>query len=180
MATSKLVLHKGGGVSKDILKITGNEYGVIYPLQSLRKEMNVIPPIPVLVDGSTIEAINLLQKFANEWASSVQVASDEQRLKLHVAAVVASNFTNHLYVLAEKFCKVEGVEFRMLLPLIEETASRLKEFLPLEVQTGPAVRNDVVTIEKHLHILNTHPQLYDLYMRLTESIIAEQQAILKG
>jgi predicted short-subunit dehydrogenase-like oxidoreductase (DUF2520 family) len=87
-----------------------------------------------------------------------------------VAAVVVSNFVNHLYSLAEDYCRKEGLDFKQLLPLIEETASRLKDTLPNEAQTGPAIRHDSETIQKHLELLKTHPQLKNIYVLLTESI----------
>jgi F420-dependent methylenetetrahydromethanopterin dehydrogenase len=88
-----------------------------------------------------------------------------------VAAVVVSNFTNHLYVLAEDFCKKEEVDFALLAPLIKETAERIVHFSPAAVQTGPAARNDIFTIDKHLLILSDHPQLKNMYIKLTDSIM---------
>ena len=97
-------------------------------------------------------------------------AGDNARAKLHVAAVVVSNFTNHLYKLAEDYCRKEGLDFKQLLPLIEETALRLKSTSPSAAQTGPALRHDKETIQKHLSLLAAHPQLKNMYLLLTESI----------
>ena len=165
-----IMAHTAGGVSKNVLK-SANAFGVLYPIQSLRKEMKHIPEIPVLVDGSSDEVSKVLFDFASTWASSVSLATDEERLKLHVAAVLASNFTNHLYALTEDFCKQEGVEFRNLLPLIKETATRLNLSTAAGLQTGPASRNDTLTINKHLEILAAYPELKSLYKTLSGSII---------
>jgi predicted short-subunit dehydrogenase-like oxidoreductase (DUF2520 family) len=170
-----IVVHTAGGIGKQVLEVAGTSFGVIYPLQSLRKEMDDIPLVPVLVDGSNDIVTHQLKKFAETWSSQVTVANDEQRMKLHVAAVITSNFTNHLYVLAENYCNKENVDFELLLPLIEETANRLKNFSPSEVQTGPAVRNDLATINKHLLLLQNYPELRLLYLSLTESIINDQK-----
>ena len=97
-------------------------------------------------------------------------AGDDTRLKLHVAAVFVNNFTNHLYALAEDYCKKEGIDFKELFPLIEETASRLKTISPSKLQTGPAIRNDEETIQKHLVLLASHPQMKKVYEFLTASI----------
>ena len=168
---NKLILHTAGSVSKDVLKNVSINYGVLYPLQSLRKEMEYATDIPLLVDGNTEETITLIEDFAKTLSLNVTKANDEERLKLHVAAVVVSNFTNHLYALAENFCKKEQVDFALLAPLIKETAERIQNFSPAEVQTGPAVRNDIFTIEKHLRILTNHPALIYLYLKLTDSIM---------
>lgn len=168
---NKLILHTAGSVSKDVLKTVSVNYGVLYPLQSLRKEMEYANDIPLLIDGNTEETTTLIEDFAKTLSTNVSKANDEQRLKLHVAAVVVSNFTNHLYALAEDFCKKEGVDFSLLAPLIMETAERVQKSSPAAVQTGPAVRNDIFTIEKHLRVLNSHPSLKYMYIKLTDSIM---------
>lgn len=167
---NKLIVHTAGSVSKDVLKNVSVNYGVLYPLQSLRKEMEYENNIPLLIDGNTEETLTLIEDFAKTISSEVTKANDEQRLKLHVAAVVVSNFTNHLYKLAEDFCKIEKVDFTLLAPLIKETAERIQHASPADVQTGPAMRNDIFTIEKHLRLLTYHPQLKYIYIKLTDSI----------
>jgi predicted short-subunit dehydrogenase-like oxidoreductase (DUF2520 family) len=167
----KVVAHTAASVPKEILKNVSQHYGVFYPLQSLRKEMNSLPDIPVFYDGSDDLAKMKLEQVANSISSQPSlVAGDEQRIKLHVAAVVVSNFVNHLYILAEEYCKKEGIDFRQLLPLIQETALRIKDVPPKEVQTGPAIRYDKETIQKHIELLKDHPQLKNIYVLLTESI----------
>ncbi len=177
-AGNKVVVHTAGSISRDVLKEISINYGVLYPLQTLRKEMDTINPIPLLIDGNTNETITLLEDFARSISSSVARATDEERLKLHVAAVVVSNFTNHLYTLAENFCKKENVDFSMLIPLIRETAERITTHSPEEVQTGPALRNDMITLDKHLRLLESHKKLKYIYLKLTESIMSgNNQAI---
>jgi hypothetical protein len=100
----------------------------------------------------------------------VQVADDATRLKLHVAAVIVNNFANHLYALSAYYCRKEGLDFRLLLPLIEETAQRVRYFPPQQMQTGPAVRNDRLTIANHLQQLEDYPAIRLVYEMLTESI----------
>jgi predicted short-subunit dehydrogenase-like oxidoreductase (DUF2520 family) len=167
----KVVAHTAASVSKDILKNVSAHYGVFYPLQSLRKEMNGIPEVPVFFDGSDEKAKKMLEALAHSISHDhVAQAGDEARMKLHVAAVIVNNFTNHLYALAEDYCKKEGIDFRELYPLIEETAARIKETSPSKLQTGPAARADEETIQKHLALLKLHPQLKKVYELLTESI----------
>jgi predicted short-subunit dehydrogenase-like oxidoreductase (DUF2520 family) len=100
----------------------------------------------------------------------VVTAGDEERRKLHLAAVFCNNFVNHLYVLVEEYCNKEGLDFSLLLPLIRETSDRLEELPAAKAQTGPAIRNDASTIEKHLEMLGSYPIMKELYSVLTESI----------
>lgn len=165
-----ILLHTAGSVSKEILKNSSNNYGVLYPLQSLRKEKDDYFNIPLLIDANTPDNLALIEKFAKTISQSVEKAGDEKRLKLHVAAVVVSNFTNYLYALAENYCKQENVPFNMLKPLITEVADRLKNHEASEMQTGPAIRKDISTIEKHLQLLEQHSDLQAVYSFLSKKI----------
>lgn len=167
----KVVAHTAAAVPKEVLKRVTEHYGVFYPLQTLRKEMTAVPDMPIFFDGSDEVAKRKLETLARSIArENVAEAGDDARLKLHVAAVFVSNFTNHLYKLAEDYCRKEGLDFRQLQPLIEETALRLKTTTPSAAQTGPALRQDKETIQKHLELLKDHPQLKNVYLLLTESI----------
>lgn len=168
----KLVVHTAGSVSKEILNNATSRYGVLYPLQSLRKECSLLPTtIPLLLDANTRESLVLLQNFAASISTTNSFANDAERLKLHVAAVLVSNFTNHLYTIAAEYCAGERVDFKLLLPLIEETAVRLHGHSPAEMMTGPAFRGDIKTIEKHLGLLESYPHIQKIYLRITEDIL---------
>jgi predicted short-subunit dehydrogenase-like oxidoreductase (DUF2520 family) len=167
----KVVAHTAASVAKEVLKDVSAHYGVFYPLQSLRKEMITMPEIPIFIDGSDEIAKSKLGALAHSIADEmVMVSGDGDRMKLHVAAVMVSNFTNHLYALAEDYCRREGLHFKQLLPLIEETAQRIKTVSPKQSQTGPAIRHDDETIQKHIGLLAEYPQLKQVYELLTGSI----------
>lgn len=168
--TEKLVVHTAASVPMEVLKGKARHYGVFYPLQSLKKEVGHLPHIPMMIDASDPATLELLNVLAHSISSQVYAAGDDMRLKLHLAAVMVNNFTNHLYALVENYCKKEGLDFYLLLPLIQETAARLAEISPQKTQTGPAARNDTATIEKHLALLQTYPQLQKIYAQFTESI----------
>ncbi len=167
----KLVVHTAASVSKEVLKNCTSNYGVIYPVQSLRKEVVHLPVIPVLVDGSSEEVRSNLYKFSSTWADSVSFANDNERLKLHVGAVFVNNFINHLFTYTEEYCRNERLEFSILYPLINETIVRLKDNNPSSLQTGPAIRHDLETIEKHLSILSKNSAIAKLYKFMSDDII---------
>ena len=172
----QMVVHTAGSFPMGILQDCSNAYGVLYPLQSLRKEIKNPPTIPLLVDANTEAHLNKLYGFASSLSNIVEKLGDKERLHLHVSAIMVNNFTNHLYALTEAYCQQEKVDFNLLLPLINETASRLKDHSPSKVQTGPAVRNDIVTIQKHMKLLAEYPELRRVYEFLTESIIKESSS----
>lgn len=169
----KLLVHTAGSVSIDVLKHASSNYGVLYPIQSIRREMDLTTPIPFAVDGSSVAVIEQLTELAKTLSVKVVHYTDEQRLKLHVAAVFACNFVNYMYVQSAQFCVNEQLDFTVLQSLIEETANRLQCKHPSEVFTGPAVRGDINTIHKHLELLQSYPDLQQLYKMLSEQIMQQ-------
>ncbi|HEY4208643.1 MAG TPA: DUF2520 domain-containing protein [Puia sp.] len=166
----KLVVHTSGAVPKEVLLKLSPHYGVLYPLQSLRKELRPYPEMPLLIDANLPADLERISQVARSISGQVQVADNDTRLKLHLAAVLANNFTNHLYVLAEEYCRNEGADFNMLLPLIRETAGRLSRISPREAQTGPAVRGDQATIGRHLELIGSYKDIKEVYTLMTRQI----------
>jgi predicted short-subunit dehydrogenase-like oxidoreductase (DUF2520 family) len=168
---SGVIVHTSGSVPKEIFLNLSTNFGVLYPLQTLRKETVEIPKVPLLIDGSNRYTGDFLALFAKSLSDTVITANDEERLKVHIAAVFCSNFTNYLYTLAQSFCSNENIAFDILLPLIEETARRLKISSPAQMQTGPAIRKDLTTIKKHLKSLENYPEQKEIYTKITEGIL---------
>ena len=167
----KVVAHTAASVKMDILQKVTENYGVFYPLQSLRKEVET-EAIPIYTEAANEKTTNVLNKLARSiYNSPVHTADYDKRTKLHVAAVIVNNFTNHFFALAEDYCKKEGIDFKELLPIINNTISRLNNEPASALQTGPAARHDHETIAKHEALLNEHPKLLKLYRFLTESIL---------
>lgn len=166
----KLVVHTAGSVSKDVLTTCSRNYGILWPVQSLRKEIDELPEIPFLIDANTPDNLAVIAEFASSLQGEVKIAGDEERLKLHLAAVMVSNFANHLYTLADQYCRQEKLDFNLLHPLISAIAERVRHFEPARVQTGPATRHDTRTIDKHLELLKGHPELKELYALFTKNI----------
>lgn len=165
-----LLVHTAGSVPINILKDRSDNYGILYPLQSLRKEIDRIPAIPFLIEANSKSSTELLQAFATTLSDRVSIVSEKERTQLHLGAVVINNFVNHLYTIARSHCEKVGISFELLLPLISETAQRVEQFSPDQLQTGPAIRNDKSTIEKHLSLLESDPRLRDMYNFFTDSI----------
>lgn len=169
--TNKLVVHTAGAISINALKNISDTYGVLYPLQTLSKNSKHIPEIPFLVDGNSAQTLHTIRQFAKTLSDNVQQANDKERLNYHVAAVFVSNFTNHLYSVAEMFCKKENLDWQSLFPIMNETNERAQAISPLLSQTGPAIRDDIFTLNRHLQALSSHPDLKYIYLKLSESII---------
>lgn len=146
--------------------------GIFYPLQTFSPNHQVDwKKTPILVTGVNEEITSSLQIMAEKISDLVYKVGDDDRAALHVAAVFANNFTNHMLTLAEIICKEHHVSFEILKPIIRETIAKALEAGPANSQTGPAVRGDQHTIDKHLSILKDDPRLQKLYKALSESIM---------
>lgn len=174
----KLVIHTSGSTSLKAIEKISESTGVLYPLQSFTKTKQVsFQKVPIFIEGSNRKSKSIISKIAGAISNSVIPASSEERLKLHIAAVYACNFTNHLYVIAEDLLKGTGVKFSYLYPLMLETTKRTEKNSPSKLQTGPAARNDKKTIKKHLGILKERgdDETTSIYRLLTKSIQKRQK-----
>lgn len=170
----KTIVHTAAAVSKNILSSSSSHYGVFYPLQSLKKDRGYLPDIPIIIDASDASTLHELEKLANTISDQVVEANDDQRLRLHLAAVFCNNFVNHLYALTAQYCEKENIDFSLMLPLIRETAARIEEMQPAQSQTGPAIRNDTATISRHIELLSQYPELRSFYELFTKSIYSHR------
>ncbi len=169
---NKIVAHTAAAVPMDVLKGVTDNYGVFYPLQSMRKQQENSPELTIYTEASNADTKKVLDQLAASITNNpVQPADLDKRSRLHVAAVFASNFTNYLFDLAASFCNKEGISFSELLPLIRNTVERLNEESPSQMQTGPAVRKDLDTIHKHQELLKDYPEHLMVYNFLTEALM---------
>ena len=162
---NRLVVHTSGGVSMESLA-SKNRRGIFYPLQSFSKQRKVdFENIPICIEAENEADLRLLRNLGESISKNVTEISSEKRAKLHMAAVFVNNFTNYLYRMGSEILQENDLPFDLLKPLILETASKIETLSPEEAQTGPAKRNDVKTIEKHLSLLRKpeHKKFYELF-----------------
>lgn len=167
----KLVVHTAGSMPMSVLAPYAQRHGVIYPLQTLSKSKQVdFSKIPLFVEASDAETLAYLHDVAQLISEKIYEVDSVVRGKLHLSAVFASNFSNHMYSLAYGLLEGSGLPFEVLLPLIEETARKVQTLSPKEAQTGPAVRYDTNVINKHLAMLAGDKQLAEIYELISKDI----------
>ncbi|PWL39100.1 DUF2520 domain-containing protein [Flagellimonas aquimarina] len=163
-----IVVHTSGSVEMD--SIVSPNRGVFYPLQTFTKDKALdFKSIPICIEAKQDESLKVVQMLGEDISEKVYVITSDQRKKLHLAAVFANNFTNHLYSISESICLQEGLSFELLQPLILETAKKIQSISPKEAQTGPARRNDKKSIQNHLSLLKDKKQT-ELYILFSEAI----------
>lgn len=165
----KLVAHTSGSVAMEQLD-GKNRRGVFYPLQTFSKSKEVdFSKVPLCLESEIEADYTILETLANALSQTVYSIDSKQRQALHVAAVFVSNFSNHMYALGNAICRENDIPFSILNPLITETADKVSTLSPIQAQTGPAIRHDQKTIEKHLDFLkDDNPR--NIYKILTQSI----------
>jgi predicted short-subunit dehydrogenase-like oxidoreductase (DUF2520 family) len=167
---NKPIVHTAGSMPMDILQNASNQFGVFYPLQSLNEKTSYTPHIPFLVDANNEDLKNYLVQLGRKIGVSSTLCNNEQRKNFHLSAVFASNFTNYLYACAQDICEQHNIPFAVLYPLIQETAERIKANNPLQVQTGPAIRNDKAVMQLHQDLLKGDETKLEIYNLLSKAI----------
>jgi predicted short-subunit dehydrogenase-like oxidoreductase (DUF2520 family) len=167
-----IVAHTAGSIGLDVFPQNIMHKAVFYPLQTFTRNRKIsFQNLPVFIESSDIESSGILEALASDIGAKVYYADTEHRRVLHLAAVFVANFTNHMLTCGNTVAGRAGFSFDILGPLVRETIAKASDIGPENSQTGPAVRNDMNTINKHLDLLSFSPELKSLYSELTNSII---------
>jgi predicted short-subunit dehydrogenase-like oxidoreductase (DUF2520 family) len=167
-----LLAHTSGSIGIDILRNTGCRAGVFYPLQTFSRNVPLnMSDIPICIEASDTKDEKLLDDLAQTISSDVRKINSEQREILHLAAVFACNFTNHMFAIADEILASKQIRFDIMAPLIRETIAKISGKRPGEVQTGPAVRNDQLIMQKHMQRLSHDEHYQKIYRLISQSII---------
>ncbi len=171
-----IVTHTAGSHHLDML-LKFDNYGIIYPFQTFSKDKEVdFSTIPILVEANNEQTENDLHDFGHKVSKTVMTCDSDQRKQIHLAAVFACNFSNHMYAIADEILKQHNISFDVIKPLILETASKIDVLSPLESQTGPAIRGDQNIIDNHLKMLSGQSDLAQIYKTLSNRIMANNQS----
>lgn len=168
----RIVAHTSGSRPLDIFSGKFQNYGVFYPLQTFTKDKQVdFLEIPICIEGSNDTTLELLVQLAKKISDNVVSINSGQRQYLHLTAVIVNNFTNLLYNIANEVLSDKDIDFSLLHPLIKETAKKIQDVDPHKAQTGPARRNEIKTINRHLELLDAYPEYKEVYNLLSMQII---------
>ncbi|MDW7695720.1 Rossmann-like and DUF2520 domain-containing protein [Flammeovirgaceae bacterium SG7u.111] len=166
------LVHTSGAMAIDLLVPYATKFGVFYPLQTFSANQKInFKHIPLCLEASDAETLALMERIAKRLSENVAKVSSAQRKVIHLAAVFACNFTNHLLAISEQILKVNGQDLELLKPLVAAMLEKALKNGPAGSQTGPAIRGDQETINEHLTLLKNNAPYSKLYMLITRSII---------
>lgn len=169
---STIVVHTSGSTGTDVFPPSIRHYGVIYPLQTFTSgRLLKMSDIHFFTEASDADSHKLIDSVVSSVGRNIHHLDSEKRRVLHLSAVFVSNFVNHMLVAGITTAEREEIDQSVFEPLVRETVEKAFELGPLTSQTGPAIRNDINTIEKHIELLSFSDDLRNLYKSITDSII---------
>ena len=167
-----ILIHCSGATSIQAIAKNDAEYGVFYPIQTFSQKRKIaFEGLNICIEASNVATEDILEDLAKKMGAIPCFMSSDQRIVLHLSAVFACNFSNHFFRIAQELLQKEGLPFGLLQQLTQETINKSFELGPHQTQTGPAVREDYITMAEHEALLSQQPEWKELYLHISEDII---------
>lgn len=168
-----ILVHTSGSQPLSILEFAATAHlGVLYPLQTFSKTRPIsFKDIPLFVESSDEQTEKQLLTIARGLSTRVRKIDSGERIALHVAAVFASNFANHMLTISKEVMEKHELNFDWLKPLISETINKALITGPAESQTGPARRADFEILDHHMTFLKEDENLEEIYKVISQHIV---------
>ena len=164
-------VHTSGSTNIDVFKGYFEDYGVLYPLQTFNKDVDLnLKTVPFFIEANNQRFQRNLHELSNSFSKNTHLLDSHKRKQLHIAAVFACNFSNHMFVIAKNLVEKENINYSVLLPLIKQTLSKMEKLNPQDTQTGPAIRNDQLIIQEHINSIK-EDNLKEIYSLISQNII---------
>jgi len=168
---NKILVHTAGSLSMNIFKNKTENFGVLYPFQTFSKEISLdFSTVPFCIEASNEETLNVLKELSSALNCKHYEINESKRSLLHLSGVFASNFMNHCVFLGTEILKNAEIDIEIIKPLQDQSFYKISNFSAYESQTGPALRNDKISMQKHLEFLENDKNLSDIYRLLSQSI----------
>ncbi len=176
----KTVMHTSGvqdSLALAPLSARGARTVAAHPLQSFIFPSNAeaLDGVYVTLHGNPSGRL-VAGRIFEEAGAKVITVSSEDRVAIHVAAAVISNYTVAVSSIARELLQTTSIGeshiAKMLQPLLKGTLRNMAERGLDEALTGPIVRGDAATVARHVeHIARTAPHLMTVYVALaTETV----------
>jgi predicted short-subunit dehydrogenase-like oxidoreductase (DUF2520 family) len=173
LPTDAILVHTSGSQPLTALgNTTSRHTGVFYPLQTFTKKRKIIfQDVPIFVESEDAATEKILLSIAKSLSKKAVRITSAERKALHMAAVFASNFTNHMLTISKEIMVRNKLNFDYLKPLIAETLNKSLEIGPENSQTGPAKRGDLETLDSHMELLTYDAAVGEIYKIVSQHII---------
>jgi len=167
-----ILVHTSGTKVMKILDYAAVSHtGVFYPLQTFSKTSKInLSEVPFLIEGSDAETEKTLVKIARSLSNNVKIVNSENRKTIHLGAVFANNFINHMLTVSKGLMEKNDLPFDLLKPLIIETINKAMEMGPDLAQTGPAIRQDLQTLDLQMDMIDDD-NIREIYKLISQNIL---------
>ncbi len=173
----KTLAHTSGVVGLDVfsnINQKNNNIGCFHPLMAVTEHSNSFEGITFDICGDVGFVKNIIP-IIDDLGGKTMIVDEHEKAKLHVAAVITSNYLVTLMAMAQELFKNSELDKeqlkRALVPLMKSAIDNLESQNPKQALTGPISRGDVASIEKHLNILKDVPNLASSYSQLGQETI---------
>lgn len=164
-----VLIHTAGTLDLEEIRHPSG-YGVFYPLQTFTRGFEIhLEQVPILIEASDKRVMGMLEHLGNSLSCKVEVCSSERRKRIHLAAVWASNYSNHMMEIASGILREQDIPFHFIHELLGETLRKAMILGTEKAQTGPALRRDEKVIQAHLELLRDD-KLKALYALIAASV----------
>ena len=169
------IVHTSGSIGLEVFEKQDRNYGVFYPLQTFKKDIiSNLSETPICIESNNKLFEKKLVNIANNLTNKVVLMNSDERKQLHIAAVFSCNFVNHMFSISENILRKSGSDFKLLIPIIDETIKKIKHNQPSKVQTGPAIRKDTKIIQDHINSLS-NKDIQEIYKLISSSIMKKNE-----
>ena len=176
LPTDAILVHTSGSQPLSALGYASTNIGVFYPMQTFTKGKKIdFSEVPFFIESEDPATSKLLNAMARTLSKKVYNATSEDRKALHIAAVFASNFTNHMLTIAQDIISSRKMSFDLLKPLITETLNKSLALGPRQAQTGPARRGDLEILDHHMEFLSEDEAVSEIYKVISQHIVDAYQ-----
>ncbi len=176
LPAESILVHTSGSEPIESIRSMNSRAGVFYPVQTFSKKRKInFNEVPICIEAEEKGVEKILVSLAKTLTRNVHLLDSHQRKVVHISAIFANNFTNHLLTISKGLTESVEIDFSLLKPLLIETIQKSLQLGPEHAQTGPAIRQDFKTIQSHLELLKDEPFLQELYKLLSEDIIRMHQ-----
>lgn len=166
-----IIVHTAGSQSISIFSDLSENHGAFYPFQTFTKDVKTdFTKVPICIEASNDKTLNNLKLIADHLGCKSHFIDEKGREILHLTGVFAANFLNHCVSISEEILKENNIDTNIIKPLLEQSFYKILNIGATNSQTGPAIRNDIPTLNKHVNLLKDNEQYSNVYKVLTESI----------
>jgi predicted short-subunit dehydrogenase-like oxidoreductase (DUF2520 family) len=172
VSPKSILVHTAGSQSMNIFNHLTNNFGVFYPFQTFTKGVYTdFSKVPVCIETSNESTYDILKKLAQQLGCKTYKLNEKSRSILHLCGVFGANFMNHCVSISEDLLEKNNINTEIIKPLLEQSFYKIIRNGAAKSQTGPAIRNDIDTINSHLNQLKENKQYTEIYKVLTNSIL---------